>query len=88
MSKVKNKTQTEDSACVKRQMLSQYGIIVTFELASHSSCIKRREGVERKLHCERHTIGHTFKTLIMDKSGVRVLWSAITPDRMSVEVET
>ena len=26
-------TQTEDTACGKRQMLSQYGIIVTYELA-------------------------------------------------------
>lgn len=28
-------TLTEDTACGMRQMLSQYGIIVTYELASH-----------------------------------------------------
>ncbi len=43
----------EDPACGKRQMLSQYGIIVTYELASHLSWIKRREGEEHSLHCER-----------------------------------
>lgn len=54
------------------QMLSQYGIVITDELDSHESWIKRIKGVEHSLHYVRNTDA-VLKVLIVGKSGAHVL---------------